>query len=124
MEADLRDPATYAIIGAAMQVHRELGCGFLEAVYQEAMQIELTRTGIPFQPEVPLRIRYAGEWLSTRYRVDLICYDSVVVELKALNQITGREEAQMINYLKASGIGRGLLLNFGERTLRYRRFVY
>jgi len=94
---DKRDPRRYAIIGAAMEVHGELGCGFLEAVYQEALALEFLSREIP--------------------------HENVIVELKALKRLGGVEEAQIINYLKATGIKTGLLLNFGTESLEYKHFV-
>jgi len=120
---DQRDPATYAILGAAFAVHRELGCGFLEGVYRAALSIEFRLRGIPFQNEVGLPIRYKGERLPLGYRVDFTCFESVLVEVKALATIGPIDHAQVINYLHASQYERALLLNFGASSLQYRRLV-
>ncbi len=120
---DKNDPRTHAIIGAALEVHRRLGCGFLEAVYQEAMAIEMTLRGVPFEREVELPVSYRGQKLAVTYRADFICFSSVVVELKALGRLSGAEESQLINYLKASEYEVGLMLNFGARSLEQRRVV-
>jgi GxxExxY protein len=106
-----RDPETYSIIGAAMAVHTELGCGFLEAVYRAALPIEFERRCILYKPEVRLPIAYKGVVLPLGYRVDFICLSGVIVEVKALDALTARETSQLLNYLKASGIRRGLLIN-------------
>jgi GxxExxY protein len=119
-----RDPRTYAIIGAAIEVHKQLGCGFLESVYQEALAIELGLREIPFRREVKLPVSYKGQILVTSFYADFICFDSLVVELKALANMSGNEEAQLINYLKATRYKVGLLLNFGARSLQHRRFVF
>ncbi|MCK4530992.1 MAG: GxxExxY protein [Candidatus Marinimicrobia bacterium] len=107
-----------------MSVHRSLGVGFLEAVYQEALEKEFKLIKIPYLREQKLEINYKGTALDTFYKADFICFKSVIVELKALPYITSKEESQVINYLKASSIKRALLLNFGARSLQYKRFVY
>ena len=119
-----KDPQTYAIIGAAMEVHRQLGHGFLEAVYQEALALELADRSIPFQREVALPIAYKGQRLQCAYRADFVCFEEIVLELKALGQLTGADEAQTINELKATGLHRALLLNFGAPSLEYKRLVF
>ncbi len=118
-----KDPRTFAIIGAAIEVHRELGVGFLEAVYQEAFARELAKRGIPFRAEVELPVFYKGERLSTSYRADFGCFDSIIVEVKALGELTGLEQSRVINYLKASGHSIGLLVNLGTRSLQHTRLV-
>ena len=123
IDVSKKDPRTYELIGAAMEVHRELGCGFLEAVYQEAYAIELIKRVMPYRREVDLPVFYKGQKLNTSYRADFICYDSIIVELKALSKLGKVEEAQIINYLKATGFTIGVLLNFGAASLEYRRFV-
>ena len=107
-----------------MEVHNELGCGFLEAVYHEALIREFSDQGIPFKSQPTVNIKYKGKALKKSYEPDFICYDDVIVEIKALHSLTGLEESQMINYLKASKIEIGLLLNFGSKSLEYNRFVY
>jgi GxxExxY protein len=114
----------YAIVGAAIEVHRELGAGFLEAVYQEALERELALREIAFEAQRELVIHYRGQPLSKIYVCDLLCFDKVLVELKAMDRLTGREEAQVINYLKAAGLPVGLLINFGAHgKLEWRRLV-
>ncbi len=113
----------YKIIGACMSVHRELGCGFLEAVYAEALEMEWQLKGIPYQREVPLNIEYKGQPLKKSYVADYICYNKIIIELKAINQLESVHEAQVLNYLKATGFKLGLLVNFGEQSLKYKRIV-
>ena len=116
--------ASYAVIGAAIEVHRTLGPGFLEKVYQEAMQIELSAREIPFEAEKPIEIRYRGQCLTQKYFADLVCFEEILVEMKALKQLSKQEEAQILNHLKATGAKVGLLINFGSHgKLEYRRFV-
>lgn len=123
-ESAERDPQTYAIIGACMAVHNELGHGFLEAVYQEARAIEFACRDIPFVREKPMAIEYNGIPLSTRYEADFYCYDSIIVELKAHKALAPGHQAQAIHYLKATGCERGLLVNFGAPKLEYKRLIF
>jgi len=120
---DVRDPQTYAIIGAAMDVHRNLGSEFLEPAYQAALEVEFGIRDVPHDREVDMPIHYKGVPLGVRYRADFVCFGAILVELKAMDRISTREEAQIINYLAASGIGRGILLNFGTASLQFKRFV-
>ena len=125
MDADSGDgdEQTYALIGAAMAVHRELGHGFLEAVYQAALEREFILQDVPFERELRLPVFYRGECIA-EYQADFVCYGKVIVELKALQKLTGVEEAQVINYLKATGFHRGLIFNFGTPSLQYKRLVF
>jgi GxxExxY protein len=118
-----RDPRTYAIIGAAFEVHKTLGGGFLEVAYGDALAVEFAARAIPFDRERELPILYKGRRLPTVYRADFLCYGGVIVEIKALVRLSAIEEAQIINYLKASDLEVGLLLNFGPKSLEHRRFV-
>jgi len=122
-ETDKRDEKTYAIIGAAMAVHNELGCGFLEAVYQDALEIEFKKQGIPYEREKKLDVFYFGEKLNSFYRPDFICFDEVIVEIKALNKMSGTEDGQVINQLKTAKLHKALLINFGLPKLETKRMV-
>jgi GxxExxY protein len=118
-----QDEQTYAIIGAAMEVHRVLGHGFLEPVFQEALEHEFMVRGIPYEREKELSVFYKGKKLNCGYRADFVCYGEVIVELKALTELTSTHDAQVINYLKATGLTRALLLNFGTKSLQQKRLV-
>ena len=113
----------YAIIGAAMEVHREEGCGFAEPVFQECMEIELAGRALPVVPQVELPIYYKGRKLRKTYVADFVAYGKIIVELKALERLTEKEDAQVINYLKASKFPLGLLINFGAPSLEWKRLL-
>lgn len=114
---------TYQIIGACMEVHNELGCGFLEPVYQEALQIVLTEKGIPFIREKVLNINFREQVLAKKYIADFVCYNKVIVELKATDNLAEHDIAQVLNYLKATKLKIGLLINFGATKLQYKRLI-
>ena len=114
---------TYKLIGLCMKVHRELGCGFLEPVYQEAFEMLLKMEGIPYQREKMLPIYFLGQKLNKEYYADFVCYDKIILEFKAVSALTTAHEAQLMNYLKASKMKLGLLCNFAESSFVYRRFV-
>lgn len=122
-ETKERDPQTGAILGAAIEVHKVLGPGFLEAVYHEALAIEFAQGGVPFQREIALPVSYKGQTLACGYRADFVCFGSVIVEIKALPELTTIELAQALNYLKATGFSRALVLNFGQTRLDFKRVV-
>nr|WP_320017461.1 GxxExxY protein [uncultured Desulfobacter sp.] len=105
---------TYVIRGAVFEVYKEMGCGFLEAVYQECLEKELSRRGIPFAAQQEIPLMYKGEPLHQTYKVDLICYNKIILELKAVKDIASEHKAQLINYLKATNLKLGLLINFGS----------
>ena len=112
-----------AIIGAAMEVHKTLGCGFLEKVYQEALELELKSRCIPTEREKLINITYKGVILDQPYKADLVCYNDIILELKAVSKLEEVHRAQVLNYLKASGYQVGYLINFGETSLRFERFI-
>jgi len=118
MESNLIFPdESYAINGAAMEVYKVLGSGFLEAVYQEALEMEFRRRGIPFVAQMPLRLMYKGQAMKQTYKPDFVCYDQIIVEIEALASLGTDHRAQVTNYLKATGYKLGLLYNFGHHPL-------
>ncbi|MBQ7571183.1 MAG: GxxExxY protein [Bacteroidaceae bacterium] len=122
MDSYIYKNETYQIIGAAMSVHRTLGCGFTEKVYQEALEVELNRENIPYVRETPIHVQYKGIELSTEFIPDFICYDKIIVELKAVKELDDIHRAQTINYGKVAKAAVALLINFGETSLKYERF--
>ncbi|MGE4287697.1 MAG: GxxExxY protein [Salinivirgaceae bacterium] len=113
----------YQIIGAAMEVHKELGCGFLEPVYQEALSLEFEERKIPFEQEKEIDIYYKDLRLEKKYRADFFCFNKIIVEVKALTGLAPEHESQLLNYLKATEEKVGVLLNFGTTSLQYKRMV-
>ncbi|MGC8988827.1 MAG: GxxExxY protein [Verrucomicrobiia bacterium] len=115
---------SYRIIGACFEVYKEKGCGFLEAVYQECLQIEFGIQSIPVVPQKPLALSYKGRPLKQRYSADFICFDKIILELKAVSALADEHRAQVLNYLNATGFKLGLLVNFGHHPkLEYQRIV-
>ena len=112
---------SYKIIGAAMEVHKVIGCGFTEPIYQEALEREFDLRGIPYEREKNFRVTYKGLLLDKEFRPDFVCYDEIIVELKAVTDFTDEHYAQIYNYLKASGMSLGLLINFGKKSLEHKR---
>jgi GxxExxY protein len=124
MDKFLYKDETYKIIGAGFEVYREKGCGFLEPVYQGCTEIELGLQGIQFIAKKTLRLEYKGRALSHTYEPDLLCFDKIVVELKAVSALADEHRAQLLNYLNATGLEVGLLVNFGRYpALEYERIV-
>ena len=117
------EDTTYAIIGCCMEVHKTLGSGYLEAVYQEALALELEAAGVPFEREKAIDISYKGRILQKKYFADFLCFDEVIVETKALSALLPEHYAQVLNYLKATGKKIGLLVNFGASSLQWKRLV-
>jgi GxxExxY protein len=123
MELLLKDE-TYRILGACFEVYKEKGCGFLEAVFQECLDLEFDLQGIPAKAQVPLALSYKGKPLKQHYVADFICYNKVIVELKAVSKLTDEHRAQIQNYLHATGLRVGILVNFGHfPKVEYERFV-
>ncbi len=123
--ADLIYPdESYLIMGACFEIYANQGPGFLEAVYQESLEIEFRQRGIPFLAQVELATKYKGQPLKQTYKADFVCYETILIELKALSDLTGAHHAQVLNYLKATGFRLGLLINFGSHPrLEYQRIV-
>ena len=114
---------SYKIRGAVFAVHNELGCGFLERVYQDALEYEFKERGIPYEREKLIQIMYKDKPLGEPYRADFVCYDKIIVELKAVEKLQGIHRAQVVNYLKATEMKLGLLVNFGEEFANIERIV-
>ncbi len=120
----LFEQETYAILGACFEVYKDKGCGFLEAVYQECLELELGSRGIPFQPQAELQLTYKGRTLKQTYQPDFICFGKVIVEIKAVSALADEHRAQLHNYLKAAGLRVGLLVNFGHHPgLEHERII-
>ena len=115
---------SYEIIGASMEVHRELGCGFLEIVYREALEIEFKLRGIPYVREKPLPLYYKGHLLDPYYKPDFLCFGNIIVEVKARELLNTNDTAQAINYLKCTKFKLCLLVNFGNPAFKQQRVVY
>jgi len=113
----------YQIVGAALEVHKHLGHGFLEPVYQNALALEFKARSIPYEKEKPLSISYKDNVLEKYYQADFFCFGKIIVELKALARLTGDHEAQVLNYLKSTKAKLGILINFGQPSLVFKRLV-
>ncbi|HET9704583.1 MAG TPA: GxxExxY protein [Vicinamibacterales bacterium] len=122
--SDMGDARTFAIIGAALEVHRVMGSGYLEKLYRQALAIELAERKIPFDTEVPCVIRYKGHQLSGEYYMHFVCYGDVVLEVKARSSTGPADQAQVLNYLASSDHSIALLLNFGTPRLEHKRFIW
>ncbi len=114
---------TFKIIGACMKVHRNLGSGFLESVYQEALEKEFKSQQINFQRQLKLKLIYDGQPMKKFFVADFVCYDKILVEIKAASFLVKDAEAQVINYLKSTELPLGLLINFGQKSLVWKRFI-
>lgn len=120
----INEEETYKILGACFEVYKEKGAGFLEAVYQECLAIEFELQGIPAKAQARLPMSYKGRLLSKHYEADFVCYDRILVEIKAVSQLVDEHRAQIINYLNATGLKVGLLVNFGHfPKVEHERFV-
>ena len=117
------DRQTFQIIGAAMEVHRQLQRGLNEAFYCGALCIEFALRDIPFEAQFPIQLEYKGQHLRGVHHIDFLCFGSVIVEAKAVSSLTSADEAQLLNYLAMTRMKRGLLINFGSKSLEYKRRV-
>jgi GxxExxY protein len=123
METYICKGETFNIIGAAMAVHRALGCGFTEKVYQDALEVEFQAQGIPYLREQPIYVTYRDKQLHTEFIPDFICFDHIIVELKAVRELEDFHRAQVLNYAKVANKKLSLLINFGETSLHYERYI-
>ena len=124
MTGVLFEEETYKIIGACMGVHKNLGNGFLESVYQEALEKEMNKAEIPFERQKKIQVKYDDQYLDKYFMADFVCYDKIILELKAVSLLNNDHMAQVINYLKATGYQLGLLINFGQTSLTWKRLIY
>jgi len=123
MSEYLHKQESWNIRGAALEVHKELGCGFLEKVYQDALEKEFVLMGIPYEREKQIKIEYKGKPLQQDYYADFVCYGNIIVELKAVSELDKVHKAQVLNYLRATGYDLGFLFNFGETSLKTERLI-
>lgn len=119
----LYEEETYKVIGACMTVHKNLGSGFLESVYQEVLAKEFRKEEIPFTQQQKLNLFYEGEKLNKYFNADFVCFDKIILEIKSVSFLNKNLESQIINYLKATNKEVGLLINFGEKSLKWKRFI-
>ena len=119
----LYEEETYKIIGACMKVHRNLGAGFLESVYQESVEKELAKQAVEFDRQERLKLMYDGQPLKKFFIADFVCYEKILFEIKATSFLIKDFEAQTINYLKSTGLPVGMLINFGQQSLTWKRFI-
>lgn len=124
MKLEEMDAEAYKIVGVAMRVHQELGCGFLESVYGDALEIEFQKQGIPYTREQFVFVYYSGVKLRSFFKTDYVCYENMIVELKATSELTSVDSAQTMNYMKATHSLRALLINFGEMSLRHKYLTW
>ena len=123
MQGFQSDPETFQIIGAAMEVHRRLQRGLFEGFYCDALAIEFSLRGIPFEAQRAIQLEYKGRALKRPHHLDFVCFTNVVVEVKAVSALTPKDEAQLLNYLAMTKMKRGLLMNFGAKSLEHKRMV-